>query len=497
MSLAIPSRRPPAASPAGSPATKRARRAPDTAHVPQHPLRKAIASGKASVRAQNASKKLSSSRHAGFDDSPAVVAKGGDRTVADEVIPISSESESDDSEALSDDEDDVEDEEQRTSKHNQYANEDDDEEDEDDGEEDGNSAPAVQLINGNVSEDQDLVMINGDDDALVGAEREASPTFGELLQATAPEPIDVESTFVDPLQDTKAIAPASSKLALSAPSATSLGTVLTQALRTNDKELLESCFLLNDLNSVRSTIERLPSPLVATLLQKLADRLHKRPGRAGNLMVWVQWTLVSHGGYLASQPDVVKRLNGLNRVIRERASGLQPLLTLKGKLDMLSAQLELRRSMQKGGPMDDEDDERIIYVEGEELSSEDDEAEDEEIFKQLPAPKKPKKPTAAIDIADFDSADEFDEGDEMPTTVNGVGHSGDEEESDEEEEDMLDDEAEETENDTGDDETDTDEVDDELEEDAEDIAESDEEASDHAPPAKRSTAARSGFGRRK
>lgn len=313
------------------------------------------------------------------------------------------------------------------------------------------------------------------------------PSFGELLQANAPEVVDVEATFQDPNQDSRALAPTSGNRALSAPSATSLGTVLTQALKTNDKELLESCFEMNDLNSVRSTIERLPSTLVANLLRRLAERLHKRPGRAGNLMVWVQWSIVSHGGYLAGRQDIMKELGSLNRVIKERASGLQPLLTLKGKLDMLSAQLELRRSMQKASTMDEDDEEEgVIYVEGQDESDSDEEAATDKNTKAITG-SRPQKHASKLD-----DDDEL-EGVESSDDDGAMNLNAEEEEDDEgsEDEDVLDDEAEETENDTGDDESEDDleEVDDD---DGEDLSGDDLET---PRPTKRSAAAqRMGFG---
>lgn len=201
------------------------------------------------------------------------------------------------------------------------------------------------------------------------------PSFGEQLQANVIGPIDVETTLANAADDASAVARIPGPRTLSAPSANSLGTVLTQALRTNDRDLLESCFEMNDLESVRSTIERLPSHLVSILLPRLAERIHKRPGRAGNLMVWVQWAIVSHGGYLAGQPEVMLHMGSLIRVIKERANGLQSLLQLKGKLDMLSAQLELRRSVQArlAKDQEQEDEEAVIYVEDQDESSSDEE----------------------------------------------------------------------------------------------------------------------------
>jgi U3 small nucleolar RNA-associated protein 5 len=292
------------------------------------------------------------------------------------------------------------------------------------------------------------------------AEEAGEPSFGDLVRANAPEPIDVAGAFEDPSLRTVSF-PRGTQI--QPPSGTSLGTVLTQALKTNDVSLLESCLHTADVSTIRATIQRLESPLAGTLLQKLADRLHRRPGRAGSLMVWVQWTLVSHGGYLATQPDLIKKLAELNKVIDERAKGLQSLLSLKGKLDMLEAQIELRRSMQiQRRRLDEgEDDEGVIYVEGQES-----EEEEEEIAK-------PKRLAANGDLEDISDADSEMSEDMLMT--NGIVAESDEEDDSSEDDDLIDDEAEETDADS----EDEDDVDhDDQDSDGED------ESDDGVPPTK-------------
>lgn len=196
-----------------------------------------------------------------------------------------------------------------------------------------------------------------------------SPSFGELLRGN--ETIDVpallhQSSTSNSLQPRTAIVP---------PSHQSLTTVLTQALRTDDTDLLESCLHTDDPATIQNTIERIDSSLAGSLLQKLASRLYRRPGRAGKLMIWVQWTLIAHGGALATQPKVVQSLSGLQKVLAERAKGLNSLLALKGKLDLLEGQMDLRRRMQRSSGAgrnddeDDEDDEDVIWVEGEDKAT--------------------------------------------------------------------------------------------------------------------------------
>lgn len=189
------------------------------------------------------------------------------------------------------------------------------------------------------------------------------PSFGELMRGN--DAIDVPSLLK---QDSSVAQPA--RTPITPPQHQSLTTVLTQSLRTDDTDLLESCLHTTDLPTIRNTIENIDSQLAGALLNKLASRLHRRPGRAGSLMTWVQWTLIAHGGAIAGQPKVIQSLGSLQKVLSERAKGLGSLLALKGKLDLLEGQMEMRRKMQRNSNLahpnsDSEDDEDVIWVEGE------------------------------------------------------------------------------------------------------------------------------------
>lgn len=250
---------------------------------------------------------------------------------------------------------------------------------------------------------EDVDMLDGE--AEDSAEQE-EPSFGDMLSARHPEPIDVQSAF--PQDEQRAIVPSSGKQVLAAPTGTSLSTVLTQALRTNDKDMLETCFQIADQQSIRMTIQRLQSHLIGPLMQRLAERIHRRPGRTGHLMTWIQWSLVAHGGYLVTQPEIMGKLRALNQVLRERAQGLQPLLQLKGKLDMLGAQLELRRQTlaTSARAQDDEDDEAgVLYIEGRDDDDEGSEAE-------LAALERPSKRKHQAQGEEYHTASESDESDD-------------------------------------------------------------------------------------
>ncbi|KAI9874802.1 MAG: Small subunit (SSU) processome component [Pleopsidium flavum] len=327
--------------------------------------------------------------------------------------------------------------------------------------------------------DEEMKDAEHDDDQV---EDPGEATFGELVRANAPEAIDVSAAFVD--AEPKTLVQSSADRSLQLPSGMSLGTVLTQSLRTNDTTLLETCFHTTDLGTIRATIERLDSALAAALLQKLAERLHNRPGRAGNLMVWIQWTLICHGGYLAGQPELMKKLSSLHRVVKERASSLQPLLSLKGKLDMLEAQMNLRKSMQgnaRAAHADEDDEEGVIYVEGQEES--DSEADSIEAV-----PKRglssAKRNSQSVNLGNKGDSDSEEEGDDMPTTLNGVIPDSEEDDESASEDGLVDDEASETDEDSADN-LSGDEVNHEDIDSAED--DDDEESDVEAPPAKRTS----------
>ncbi|KAH9827632.1 Dip2/Utp12 Family [Teratosphaeria destructans] len=350
------------------------------------------------------------------------------------------------------------------------------EDDEDEEEEEAVNGAHRLLVDGHASDDEnaDETQLGAQDDRMEGVEGDGAqeevgePSFGDMLQARHPEPISVHAA--DSKEKTAVIA--ASKIAGLQLSGTSLATVVKQALRTNDRDQLEACFAITDLPSIRSSIQRLESQYAAQLLQRLSERMHRKPGRAGNLMIWVQWTLVTHGGYLSTQPDSVKRLRSLSQVVRARASGLQPLLHLKGKLDLLNSQLELRRNLHaesKAAQVSEDNEDAVLYVDGQD----DDWSDDEDVDMgesgagynpiQMPTPKA----RGTIDVDDSEEGENSGE-----DLHNGVAQEADEsEDNDEEQEGMFDEEAEETSNDEGDDESDE-------EEDSAPQSEEDEEQSD-------------------
>lgn len=309
------------------------------------------------------------------------------------------------------------------------------------------------LTNGHLSEDVEEQAAGGAEDVEMedneeSAEKVAEPaSFGELLQARHPGPIDVRRTLQETGVDSRALVTAPDEAMIT--TGHSLRTALSQALKNNDRDLLESCLATNSVQTIRVTIQRLKSLEVATLLERIAERIFRSPGRTGPLMVWVQWSLVDHGGYLANQPELMQKLRTLAQVVRERASGLLPLLHLKGKLDLLSAQLQHRRDLQinsKAINLENLDDDRgVLYIDGQDDDwSDSDDALDGE--KQAGGAQIKGKKLLGELAEDADSDDDVEQ--DLP---NGISHgleeessaAGEDDEEEAEEYDLLDIEAEE------------------------------------------------------
>ncbi|KAK4163779.1 U3 small nucleolar RNA-associated protein 5 [Cladorrhinum sp. PSN259] len=230
------------------------------------------------------------------------------------------------------------------------------------------------------SESADIEMENVGDAS--DEEQTSEPTFGELLRGNST--VDVSAAVAAQAASSSSRAELQQRQLAGLVSNNSLATVLNQALRTNDAELLESCLQTTDTTIVENTVNRMDSALAMQLLSHLASRMHRRPGRALSIMMWMKLTMIAHGGTLVNHPDRVSRLGELQRVLQERAKGLPVLLQLKGKLELLDAQLKLRKAakLQAAGKgpeyggedassdEDENDDEaQIVYVEGEEDSS--------------------------------------------------------------------------------------------------------------------------------
>lgn len=144
----------------------------------------------------------------------------------------------------------------------------------------------------------------------------------------------------------------------------SLAVVLTQALKANDRALLETVLGNRDEIVLKNTVQRLDTSLAVTLLERLAERIARQTHRQGQLNVWVKWVMAIHGGYLVNVPNLNKSLSSLHSTLTRRAATLPRLLELQGRLDVLYSQQELRLATNEADEDHyDSDESDVEYVE--------------------------------------------------------------------------------------------------------------------------------------
>jgi U3 small nucleolar RNA-associated protein 5 len=89
---------------------------------------------------------------------------------------------------------------------------------------------------------------------------------------------------------------------------------------------------------IRNTIARLAPTDAALFLKAAVERLQTRPARAGALLPWLRATLLSHTAYLSTAPGVQAHLTAVYQLIEARLAVFQPMLALRGRLDLVLSQ---------------------------------------------------------------------------------------------------------------------------------------------------------------
>lgn len=169
------------------------------------------------------------------------------------------------------------------------------------------------------------------------------------------------------------------------PTMGSLSTVLTQAIKSDDDDLLESCLLFRDEEGIKSTVQRLNSNLAVLLLERLAAKMTAQPSRGRQFNAWIKWVMVAHGGYLVTVPKLLVTVSRLHKALNTRVNTLDRLLALEGRLEMLEAQMELRNASHGANDDDEESDSEVEFVEGEEDVDEDDEEDEDDDMSEIMA----------------------------------------------------------------------------------------------------------------
>jgi U3 small nucleolar RNA-associated protein 5 len=123
------------------------------------------------------------------------------------------------------------------------------------------------------------------------------------------------------------------------PDASSLSSVLEQALQSKDNAMLEYVLRTRDAKVIGRTIQRVPSVKVLSLLEILVVKFEKSPGRCARLCPWLRAILLHHTAYLLAQPELVQQLSALYQLLENRLKAHEQLQKLAGRLSLVIGQI--------------------------------------------------------------------------------------------------------------------------------------------------------------
>lgn len=124
-----------------------------------------------------------------------------------------------------------------------------------------------------------------------------------------------------------------------APATGSLSTVLSQALRSSDQQLLDTVLRTKDEKTIRNTVENIDSLLALGLLDRLSEKYNFASSYSASVIsqqkqiqldTWIKWVLVVHGSTLKLGVDAVDLARNLSTLAANlgRKSGQLPKLVL-------------------------------------------------------------------------------------------------------------------------------------------------------------------------
>ena len=149
----------------------------------------------------------------------------------------------------------------------------------------------------------------------------APKVFGDL---TIEEKLNLLAIETEPVKPLRAIT-----------SVSSMHQLLTQAITSLDKDLLERCLRVRDRKMISSTVSRLEPSVILPLLKIVIKRCQSKPNDSFYLIEWIRSCLVIHSSYLLSLDQVSSELSDLYTVLESRISNFESLLKLSGRLDSI------------------------------------------------------------------------------------------------------------------------------------------------------------------
>lgn len=115
--------------------------------------------------------------------------------------------------------------------------------------------------------------------------------------------------------------------------------LLVQGLHSNDKNILRTVLCNRDEDVIRNTIKRLPMTVIVPLVGELTSFIQGKTLSSQIGALWLKHLVMVHSGLLISNPDLPDLVGKVLGNIESRLALLVPLSRLKGRLDLLMAQV--------------------------------------------------------------------------------------------------------------------------------------------------------------
>lgn len=129
------------------------------------------------------------------------------------------------------------------------------------------------------------------------------------------------------------------------PNAASLSQMLNQGIHSDDDKLIDNVlYKVQKETVVTSTVKRLSTDAVLTLINKVVNRIQHNPSRGYDLTIWIKTVMNVHMTYLISMPNLIERLSGLYQALESRTKVYPKLSRLHGRLDLLLTHVNHRQN---------------------------------------------------------------------------------------------------------------------------------------------------------
>lgn len=155
-----------------------------------------------------------------------------------------------------------------------------------------------------------------------------------------------------------------------APEVSELASSICESI-SNVEEVAQVCKQnSSDEEVVRKVVQRINLPASSELVTILGTEFMSQP-QDSNLSVWVKWLILTYGSAFTKSRDHMVLVSSIRSLLDKELENMPKLLSLQGRLELLKAQLQLRKEMRSVSLEEEAESEvlpngnSVVYVNGE------------------------------------------------------------------------------------------------------------------------------------